>query len=90
MNPIPVCEIAQEVNDSIHNLRYQFQDIKRICKSTKKGQAAENNFVEKCKFFDALKFIEGPTSSNETTIDLFVSLIIHILNIFILPCNFLS
>lgn len=79
---------AQEVKDKIHNLRCQFQSINRKRKHTKSGQATGENFEVKWEFYDALKFIDGPTCSNETTMDSMVSLIMHFLYKFILPWNF--
>lgn len=80
---------AQEVKDKIHNLRCQFQTISRKRKCTKSGQAAGENYMVKWEFYNTLNFIEGPTCSNETTVDSLVSLIVGtFLYIFILPWNF--
>ncbi|CAH2012199.1 unnamed protein product [Acanthoscelides obtectus] len=59
---------AQDVKEKIHNLRCQFQTINRKRKNTKSGQAAGDNFEVKWEFYDALKFIDGPTNINERTI----------------------
>lgn len=70
---------ADEVNNKIHSLRCQFQSINRKRKNTKSGQATGDNFVIKWEFYDALKFIDLPTTGvNEITIDSLVSMFLLI------------
>lgn len=69
----------QEVNNKIHSLRCQFQNINRKRKKTKSGQAAGDNFCVKWEFYEALKFIDLPTTDvNQTTIDSLVSIFLLI------------
>ncbi|KAF5272963.1 hypothetical protein FQR65_LT17271 [Abscondita terminalis] len=61
---------AEEVNDKIHSLRCQFQSINRKKKQNKSGQSVGDNFIVKWEFYEALKFIDLPTTcTNETAID---------------------
>lgn len=71
---------VQEINDKIHNLRCQFQNINRKRLKIRSGQTAGDNFKVKWEFYDALKFINRPTSSNnETVIDSMVRFLLFLL-----------